>query len=357
MKILYAIQGTGNGHLSRAKDIVPILKKKGEVDILISGVQTDVLIPFDIKYNLKGMSFIFGKKGGIDLWDTWKNTSLPHFWKEIKALPITNYDLVINDFEAVSAWAARLSKVRCVALSHQTAVINDNAPKPEKIDWVGNYILNNYAPANHKYGFHFQPYDKNIFTPVIRQQIRNQEVKNNGHYTVYLPAYGDKKLIKKLSRFDWIKWEVFSKHSKKAYREKNVFIRPIHNEIFIKSIATSEGILCGAGFETPAEALYLEKKLMVIPMKSQYEQQCNAAALKKMGIPTIKNLKEKRLHKIEDWLNSNEHIKVNYPNYTEEIIDTVLSVHPLIELEEEVEINISNLPEKFSERFNEWQKE
>ena len=28
MKILYAIQGTGNGHISRARDIIPILKKK-----------------------------------------------------------------------------------------------------------------------------------------------------------------------------------------------------------------------------------------------------------------------------------------------------------------------------------------
>ena len=39
MKILYAIQGTGNGHLSRARDIIPILQKKGDVDILVSGTQ------------------------------------------------------------------------------------------------------------------------------------------------------------------------------------------------------------------------------------------------------------------------------------------------------------------------------
>ena len=28
MKILYAIQGTGNGHISRARDIIPVLQKK-----------------------------------------------------------------------------------------------------------------------------------------------------------------------------------------------------------------------------------------------------------------------------------------------------------------------------------------
>jgi len=43
------------------------------------------------------------------------------------------------------------------------------------------------------------------------------------------------------------------------------------------------GVFCGAGFETPAEAMFLKKKLMVIPMKGQYEQQCNAAALEEIG--------------------------------------------------------------------------
>ena len=41
MKILYAIQGTGNGHLSRAHDILPELQKYGNVDIIISGTDSE----------------------------------------------------------------------------------------------------------------------------------------------------------------------------------------------------------------------------------------------------------------------------------------------------------------------------
>ena len=66
MKILYAIQGTGNGHLSRAKDIIPALEMRAQVDILVSGQQADITLPFEVKYRFKGLSFIFGKKGGID---------------------------------------------------------------------------------------------------------------------------------------------------------------------------------------------------------------------------------------------------------------------------------------------------
>ena len=58
MKILYAIQGTGNGHVSRAREIIPILKKYGELDILISGTQADVNLDEEIKYQFKGFGLI-----------------------------------------------------------------------------------------------------------------------------------------------------------------------------------------------------------------------------------------------------------------------------------------------------------
>ncbi len=110
MKILYAIQGTGNGHLSRARDIIPILQRKGELDILVSGIQADVDLPYPVKYRFKGLSFIFGKKGGIDLFKTYQKSNLKQLYKEITSLPVEDYDLVINDFEPVSAWACRMKK-------------------------------------------------------------------------------------------------------------------------------------------------------------------------------------------------------------------------------------------------------
>ena len=324
MKILYAIQGTGNGHLSRARDIIPVLQKKGDVDILISGTQADVELPYHVKYKFKGLSFVFGKKGGVDLLETYKKSNLKQLYAEIKSLPIEEYDVVINDFEPVSAWACRLQNKECVGLSHQLAVLNKKSPKPKSSDVIGKVILKNYAPVTKKYGFHFSEYDKNIFTPVVREQIRKSTPVNYGHYTVYLPAYDDKRIIKVLKEIKNIKWCVFSKHSKKGYKEKNIHIVPINNDAFIESLRTCEGMLCGAGFETPAEALFLQKKLLVIPMKGQYEQQCNAAALKKMEVPVLKNFKLKHLEKINNWIKSKDTLTVHYPNITEKIIDTIL---------------------------------
>ena len=147
MKILYAIQGTGNGHLSRARDIIPLLQQKGELDILISGVQADVELPYPVKYRFKGLSFIFGKNGGVDLLKTYKNSHLKKLYKEIKSLPVQDYDLVISDFEPVSAWACFIKKKECIGLSHQLGVLDKKSPKPKKTDPVGKTIVKRYAPV------------------------------------------------------------------------------------------------------------------------------------------------------------------------------------------------------------------
>lgn len=325
MKVLYAIQGTGNGHLSRARDIVPILQKKGvDLDILVSGTQADIHLPFKIKYQLKGLSFIFGKKGGVDVWETYFKAKTMRLHKEINSLPVEQYDLVINDFEPVSAWACKLKKKPCISLSHQAAVLSPNAPKPKKKDAVGKLILKKYAPTTKQYGFHFKAYEDTIFTPVIRQDIRNAKITQGEHYTVYLPSYDDEKLLKLLSELKNVQWEVFSKHNKKAVLKDNISIQPITNEAFVTSMVSSKGILCGGGFETPAEALFMKKKLLVIPMKGQYEQQCNAAALKDMGVPIIKSFKKKHLNTIAEWLENDTIVTVDYPDITEQIIDKIL---------------------------------
>jgi len=327
MKILYAIQGTGNGHLSRARDIIPLLQQKADLDILVSGIQADVQLPYPIKYNFTGLSFIFGKNGGVDFLSTFRKSRFKKLYREIKTLPIEDYDLVLNDFEPVSAWACKLKGIDCIGLSHQAAVINNKSPKPNKSDPFGKSILNNYAPVTHSYGFHFQAYDRNIYTPVIRKQVREALSKDMNHFTVYLPSYDDERIIKILSEIRDVEWEVFSKHSKKEYSKSNVHVRPVTNDEFIKSMIDCSGMLCGAGFETPAEALFLGKKLMVIPMKGQYEQQCNAAALQTMNVPVIKSLKKKNIDRIRAWTISEKAVSVDYPDLTGSIIDEIFKQH------------------------------
>ncbi len=327
LKILFAIQGTGNGHLSRARDIYPELAKYGEVDVLISGIQADVAVPFPVKYKMYGMSFIFGKRGGVDILATTRRLKLFQLLRDIRNFPIEQYDLVINDFEPVSAWACKRKNLPCISLSHQCAVLTPHAPKPAAGDPMGKLVLERYAPVTAAYGFHFKAFDENIFTPVIRQEIRKLTPTNEGHYTVYLPAYDDATMVKHFSHFPNVRWQVFSKHNKEAFTTGNVSVQKINNEAFIKSMASSAGVLCGAGFEGPAEAMHLGKKVLVIPMLTQYEQQCNAAGAAVMGATVIKTLSEKYYAVIGDWLQNGKPIVVDYKDITASIIKDLITKH------------------------------
>ncbi|WP_196886236.1 glycosyltransferase family protein [Aureivirga sp. CE67] len=327
MKILYAIQATGNGHVSRAKEIVPAFLKRINMDILLSGIQTEVKAPFDVKYHYKGLSWIFGKQGGVDLYQTFKRNSIPRFIKEIRNCPVENYDLVINDFEPITAWACRIKKVPSISLSHHCALLSEKVPQPNFKDFLGKMMLKYYAPTKTHYGFHFEKYDNHIHHPIIRSGIRECNNTVNNHYTVYLPSYSDKNIIETLSEFQKINWQVFSKHSDQTYQYKNIKIHPIEGKLFEESITSCEGIICGAGFETPAEAIYLKKKLLVIPMKNQYEQHYNAESLRKIGVPVLDKLCLNHSEIIRNWINSPQQLDVNYTDDTQNIVDSILEKH------------------------------
>ena len=323
MKILYAIQGTCNGHVSRAREIIPYLKKYGELDLLVSGTQAEVGLEDPVKYRFHGFGFVFGKTGGVDILETMRQFRIGEFIRDLKSLPVNDYDLVINDFEPVTAWACKLRRKNNVALSHQSAYISPKTPQLKGFHW-GKIIMNNYAPANAHIGFHFKRYDDFIYTPVIRSEIRKRQLQNFGHYTVYLPAYSDEFIIHQVEKHPNISWEIFSKHSTETYVKANAQIIPVNNEKFQNSLATCKGFLTGGGFEAPAEALYLKKKVLAVPMNNQYEQQCNALALEELGVPVIWNTSE-FTEKLKTWVENDDVPIMDFPDETDEIISRLVS--------------------------------
>ena len=323
MKILFGIQGTGNGHISRAREIVPLLQQYGDVDLLISGTEAEVGLAQPVKYRFHGASFVFGTNGGVDMWATFKLLNLKQLWRDMHSLPLHQYDLIINDFEPVSAWACKLKKVPSVSLSHQCSFVSPNTPRPAKWNYA-EWLFKYYSPTTYHVGFHFQPYADFIHTPVIRSEIRNLVPQNMGHYTVYLPAYDDKILVKYLSQIKDVQWQIFSKRQKTEYVDGNVTVLPINNKGFNHSLANCAGLLTGGGFEGPAEALYLGKKVMMIPMSNQYEQQCNALAASKLGVPVVQHVDGHFVNHLQNWIAANKHISVDFKDETAQIIDNLV---------------------------------
>ncbi len=324
MKILYSVQATGNGHIARAMELMPYLQQYGEVDVFLSGSNSHLNPQLPVKYRSKGLSLFYGNTGGLDYWRMWKELSLKRIWNEAKQLPVEKYDVVLNDFESITTMACRFKKVPSIGFGHQASFQSRHTPRGNKKDIAGEIILKQYATATDYVGLHFKQYDDFIFSPVIKQDILQAESTDKGHITVYLSHYSDEVVLKALYKVKDIRFEVFSKKVQQPTVLKNVTLLPISNEGFTQSVIHSHGVITGAGFETPAETLYLGKKLLVLPIKGQYEQLCNAAALKDFNVEVVDTLSESFHSKVEQWLNTSATIPLVLSQNTYQIVQMAI---------------------------------
>lgn len=290
MKILYGIQGTGHGHISRAKELLPELGKHASVDVLISGYACQ--LGLDVTYRKHGISLSYDSNGGVSVMETLKGLKPVRFISDVQSVPLGKYDLVISDYEPVTAWAAKMTAIPCVALSHQAAFLSGNTPRPAKQSLLAEAILQHFAPADHAIGFHFKRYDTFIEPPVIRSEIKALHPVAENHITVYMPAYHHTKLAGIFRPFTHTDWHIFAPSCDTFEQDGHISIHPVGYTEFLESFERCKGVITSAGFETSAEAMYLNKKLLVVPIRNQYEQLCNAAALQQMGVPTLESLED-----------------------------------------------------------------
>lgn len=310
MKIFYAIQATGNGHISRAMQLHPYLHKFGEVDYFMSGCNASLAIDLPIKYKSPGCSLFYSKCGGLDYWEIAKNVNPIQIYKDAQSLPLKNYDIVINDFDSITSLACKIQKVHSVQLGHQASFVSKHTPRPEKKSIMGEMILKHYASAPKNIGLHFEKYDSFIVPPIIKDEIIQAEPTNLGHITVYLPSFDQACLEKAFNKLSDQEFHWFLSSIKYKHKIGNITYYPVNQNDFNESMINCHGIITGGGFETPAEALYLRKKILSIPILNHYEQECNAAALKKMGVPVVYEVGNQFEIIIASWLNSNNPIPI-----------------------------------------------
>ena len=324
MKILYSIQATGNGHIARANELIPHFQKHGEVEVFLSGSNSALPSQIPVRYRSKGFSLFYGQSGALDYWKMARSLSPNRIYNEAKSLPVEKYDLVINDFESITSIACKMKRKPFIHFGHQASFASPNVPRPQSKDIAGEFLLKHYAGSKHRIGLHFKQYDSEIFTPVLKQGILNTEPVNHGHVTVYLCHYSDYVVCAELKKINDIHFHLFSKQAKAIRHDGNITIFPINEIDFNKSLSESFGIVTGAGFETPAEALYMQKKLMCLPIKGQYEQACNAAALEAFGVVVVKSIDETFPDKVRKWMNDPLPRKLIIETSTNEIVQKVI---------------------------------
>lgn len=321
MKIFYAVQATGNGHISRAMELLPHLATYGEVDIFLSGNNSTLQLNAPVKYRSRGLSLYYTCTGRLDYWKIATSLNPISLQKEIKQLPVEQYDFIINDYDYLTARACAAKKVCAVSFGHQASFQSGKVPRPQQKSKIGEWMLKSFAPCERYIGLHFKEYDDFILPPVIKREIIEASPNDNGHITVYLPSYCEQQLKQIFSKIKTHRFEIFSRESAVANEHGNIKFIPVNKQLFNKSLITCHGIITGGGFETPAEAIHLGKKILSIPIGGQYEQQCNAAALNQMGIMTLKAISSDFAVLFEKWLNDYKTLQIDYSKTVEKSME------------------------------------
>lgn len=329
MKIFYAVQATGNGHISRAMTLLPHLQQYGEVDIFLSGDNAHLPLNGPVKYRSKGISLFYNCNGGLDYWEITRKLSPLRIKREIRDLPVEKYDLVLNDFDYITSAACARKKIPSIHFGHQASFYSEHTPRPVKRSTAGEWILTRFVKAAAHTGYHFEKYDTGIFEPVVKKEILEAVPLNENHITIYLPSYCEPQLIELFNKFPDHRFQVFSRETTIIREEKNIQFIPVDRDLFTRSMIGCAGIICGAGFETPAEAIHLGKKMMTIPISGQYEQQCNAAGLEKLGIRCLPAIDDTFEQHFNAWVNDPAPaIQRDYTNSIRESLEYLFSLSP-----------------------------
>ncbi len=319
MKILYGVQGTGNGHITRSCQIINLLKKNHQVDVLLSGEQNNLSNILDVKFFFKGFGFRFKKSGKIDYYKTIKEIDFKQFYNDIKSINFREYDIVISDFEPISAYGAKIFKKKSIGISNQISLKKQTKNIFKKI------FLNYFAPTNLNLPIDlFENRKKGIYGPIIDNNI-NRNTSEEDFVLIYMPHWNLNTIIKELKEFDLpenIKYfKVFHPEVKSyKFKKDNVVLLPPNRTAFVHELKKCFGIITNSGFSTISESLYLNKKIWSIPIENQFEQKFNAKKISKKGYFVTKKLSKQNFTK---WINHTQPKKNNVQNSLNEIVDYI----------------------------------
>lgn len=324
MKVLYGIQLTGNGHVTRSTQLIKSLIKNGfNVDIITSGNNSQISLPFKVKKHFQGISMYYNHKGGIDWKQTFKKANVKQFFKDIN-YDVSEYDLIISDFEPISAWSAKKHRIKSIGFGNQYSFLSTNLPRPSTKDKISETFLKRFAKCDYNLALSYEEIDVFTYKPVINEELFENKIEDNNFYLIYLPSLSIDYILNEIeNEFENINFKLYSPGVNKNKKVKNIEIKKLNKDQFQIDLTKCTGVITGSGFSTTSEALALNKKLWSIPMKGQYEQLCNAISLKKMGIFTDSFTKDS----LYEWLNNWNNIEYKWENPIEDIIQKIIKIH------------------------------
>ena len=320
--IAYGICGEGRGHASRALTVVE--RFAGDREFLLFAARdayhflqshyehtpnvTVREIPgLHFQYIVRRISYVKSFLGSLPfLLQLRRYTSL--IKSEIKA---RSCELVISDFEPLTARAANQLSIPLATLDHQSFIrymdLGDLSPLHKlKTMLMRPFVALHYdgSPDTSIVSSFFcqrlQPNAKICNTGVlIRSQILDQRPSVGNYLLVYLRKHRMEELTRLLSGLGR-RVVIYSSNPPADFG--NLEFRKIGKASFCEDLANCEGLICNAGNQLVGEALYLRKPVLAIPEPGNHEQWLNGHFLDGMDVGVCVPHDQLNQQRLQDFL-------------------------------------------------------
>ncbi|MFM2421427.1 MAG: hypothetical protein RL385_6150, partial [Pseudomonadota bacterium] len=120
--------------------------------------------------------------------------------------------------------------------------------------------------------------------PILRPEILAAERSQGEHLLVYQSAEGNEGLVGTLRRTG-VPCRIYGmrRDLTEELVDNNLCYRPFSEAGFIDDLASCKAVIAGGGFTLMGEAVYLQKPMLSVPIRGQFEQVLNARYLQKLS--------------------------------------------------------------------------
>ncbi len=307
MRFIFLVQGEGRGHMSQALALDKMLTQNGdEVVHTFIGKSSRRTVP---EYFLRQISSQVEQIDSPNFQLDSKNRSLSliksilyntrflkTYYNSLQKIDqaVKRYkpDVMINFCDFLGGFYFWLFRpgIRHIAIGHHFLAAHPKFPFApgrllEKWFFKTNNALSSMR-ADQRIALSFRPLTPNIIgktivaPPLLRNKITKAETTKDPFILAYIvnDGYAEKLIEWHLQNPDTVIHCFWDRkgYSSKYNAHQNFILHPLDEDDFIDHIARCSGYATTAGFESVAEALYMEKPVMVVPVEGQYEQACNA---------------------------------------------------------------------------------
>ena len=314
MKIMFAVQGDGRGHMTQAIAASQILQREGhEIVAVTVGTNPSRKLPefFTQAFGERvvpiespGFSFHAGK--GVTTLGTLRQaiTGLNRYRASLQILEATldktQPDLIINFLEPLVGVFKLLRRhpVPVISVGHQFMLEHPEFVRCRKYalqQWTMRQYVRLTGARSTRFALSFYPAapqpDRGLFVgpPLLRQDLFGLQPDTRGRFLlayVLNQGYTDE-ILQWHARYPGIELHCFCEKPKvePVWRcDATLWFHKLDGMKFLRMMAESRGVACTAGFESLNEAAWLGKPLLVVPVANHVEQYLNALDAEKAGL-------------------------------------------------------------------------